>query len=353
MKKVRLSDIASELNVSVATVHRALCGSGRVSSETRQRIIDAAKRMGYAPNVAARSLSSKSKIRFAVICTDNDFYRDILNAIEAAAQKYVTIDIKFDFMLTKHYSPIEQAEVLKKILEEHSKYTAIAIAPAHPLLLSPILQELKEKGIGIVTFDNDAPESGRSVFIGPNGYISGKLCAQLYDLALPDNAEVALLTSYVSAIGLNKRIEGFRDEGINSSLRLIGPFEYVDTEEEAYKFCKQILSSHSPNAVFCNSMLGTLGCARAIKEYAQNKVFFIGFDFNEKIKEYIQDGTLFATIYNYPASQGSKITDNLISLFVSNTIALDNEEIYSIPSSVIMRSNLQEYTSDSQVPINI
>lgn len=56
----RLSDVAREAGVAIATVSRALSKPGRVNADTRERILAAAQRLGYSTNIAARSLRSGS-----------------------------------------------------------------------------------------------------------------------------------------------------------------------------------------------------------------------------------------------------------------------------------------------------
>jgi LacI family transcriptional regulator len=51
-----LRDVAKLVGVSIATVSAALNGSGRVSNETRDRVLKAAEALNYVPNVAARGL---------------------------------------------------------------------------------------------------------------------------------------------------------------------------------------------------------------------------------------------------------------------------------------------------------
>ena len=53
---VTIRDIAKKLNISIASVSRAMDGYPDISEETRQRVIRAAKEMGYLPNQAARQL---------------------------------------------------------------------------------------------------------------------------------------------------------------------------------------------------------------------------------------------------------------------------------------------------------
>lgn len=52
-----LARLAKELGISAGTVSRALNGKPEVSEATRERVIKAAKKLGYAPNQAARSLA--------------------------------------------------------------------------------------------------------------------------------------------------------------------------------------------------------------------------------------------------------------------------------------------------------
>jgi len=53
-------DLASHLGISKTTVADALKGSGRVSEETRQRVQEAARELGYVSNRAARQLRGSS-----------------------------------------------------------------------------------------------------------------------------------------------------------------------------------------------------------------------------------------------------------------------------------------------------
>jgi LacI family transcriptional regulator len=55
---VTLSDIARQVGASKMTVSQALRGTGRVGSQTRQRILSAAQQLGYRPNAAAHAIST-------------------------------------------------------------------------------------------------------------------------------------------------------------------------------------------------------------------------------------------------------------------------------------------------------
>lgn len=68
-----LSDIARETNTSVSTVSRVLAGglvSKRISKETRDKVHEAAKRLGYRPNLLARSLRTRKTHTIALLVSD-------------------------------------------------------------------------------------------------------------------------------------------------------------------------------------------------------------------------------------------------------------------------------------------
>jgi len=66
---LNIHDLARHLNISIGTVSRALNGRADVSNETRRRVLDAAKRLGYSANQSGRSLrrGATGMIGFMVI----------------------------------------------------------------------------------------------------------------------------------------------------------------------------------------------------------------------------------------------------------------------------------------------
>jgi LacI family transcriptional regulator, galactose operon repressor len=58
MSGLTLRELAGRLDLSVATVSRALAGDQAIAARTRERVTEAARRYGYVPNYAARQLVS-------------------------------------------------------------------------------------------------------------------------------------------------------------------------------------------------------------------------------------------------------------------------------------------------------
>ena len=66
-KTVQLDDIARELGISKSTVSRAISGKGRVSAETRDKVIECMRVMNYSPNMIAKSLSENKTYNIGVV----------------------------------------------------------------------------------------------------------------------------------------------------------------------------------------------------------------------------------------------------------------------------------------------
>ena len=67
---VSMKDIARQCDVSVATVSKALNNRGDISRETKKRICQIAKEMGYLPNSSARALKTNHTYNLGVLFVD-------------------------------------------------------------------------------------------------------------------------------------------------------------------------------------------------------------------------------------------------------------------------------------------
>lgn len=86
---ITIKDVARELGVSYSSISRALNGKEGVSKETRDKILEAAERMGYQPNDLARGLVNKISKTVGVIIPDinNPFFGEIVAGITDASNE--------------------------------------------------------------------------------------------------------------------------------------------------------------------------------------------------------------------------------------------------------------------------
>ena len=84
-----IKDVAKRAGVSVASAGRALGNYGKISDETKQKVLAAAEELHYIPNKLAQSMRSHSTKTIAVVVADiqNNFFGAIVAAIEQKARQ--------------------------------------------------------------------------------------------------------------------------------------------------------------------------------------------------------------------------------------------------------------------------
>src|SRR6516225_10011534 len=71
MRRVTIRDVAAEAGVSIGTASNALNGQGKLRAETRERVAEAAQRLGFAPNTLAQALLAGRSFTVGLITTDS------------------------------------------------------------------------------------------------------------------------------------------------------------------------------------------------------------------------------------------------------------------------------------------
>jgi LacI family transcriptional regulator len=86
--RITVRQVAALAHVSTATVSRALAGDGGVSQQLRRRVLEAAARLNYRPNRAARNLRIQRSFTIGVVIPDiqNFFFTGIVRGIEDVLQ---------------------------------------------------------------------------------------------------------------------------------------------------------------------------------------------------------------------------------------------------------------------------
>jgi LacI family transcriptional regulator len=71
MRRVTIRDVAAAAGVSIGTASKALNGQGKLRAETRERVAEAAQRLGFAPNTLAQALLAGRSFTVGLITTDS------------------------------------------------------------------------------------------------------------------------------------------------------------------------------------------------------------------------------------------------------------------------------------------
>src|SRR5437763_10851646 len=84
VRPATLADIARAAGTSPSTASRAISGRGYVAADVRDRLLEAAERLGYVPNASARTLKQRTSRVIGVVVSDlsNPFYARLAAGIE-------------------------------------------------------------------------------------------------------------------------------------------------------------------------------------------------------------------------------------------------------------------------------
>ncbi len=109
--KVTIKEVAKLANVSPSTVSRVISDNSRISLDTKKKVNEAMKELGYHPNAIARSLVNKSTHTIGVVMPKsahlslaNPFFPEALRGISARANKkgfFVMLSVE-DNEMDKH-----------------------------------------------------------------------------------------------------------------------------------------------------------------------------------------------------------------------------------------------------------
>ncbi|MGD2028143.1 MAG: LacI family DNA-binding transcriptional regulator [Anaerolineales bacterium] len=90
-----IRDVAKKAQVHPSTVSRVFSGSQSISEATRQRVLDAAKVLGFQPNAIARSLSTQRTYTIGIVVPhvfegffDDSFFPQIMRGMLEAAYRH-------------------------------------------------------------------------------------------------------------------------------------------------------------------------------------------------------------------------------------------------------------------------
>lgn len=149
---VSMKDVARKCGVSVATVSKALNGHRDIGEATRERVIAAAKELGYTANSAARALKTNRTYNLGILFSDlqnsgftHEYFASTLNSFRFEAER-CGYDITFISSDIGHH----QASYLQHALYRQVEGVAIICAD----FLDPGIQELVFSNVPVVTLDH-------------------------------------------------------------------------------------------------------------------------------------------------------------------------------------------------------
>jgi len=202
-KQYTLDDIAKELGINKATVSRAISGKGRLSAETRARVLDFIEKHNYHPNAVAKSLAQSRTCNIGLVLPGDaqsrgfSFFQECTQGIcrAAAEQDYDVLAIMDDDRSTVQ---------IQRIIDNHKVDGIIA---SRGEVDSNIISLLKDRQIPFVII-GPSSENGVLCVDNDNRNASRDLAALLISRGI---RRMALFGGSENHCVTYSRLQGFQD----------------------------------------------------------------------------------------------------------------------------------------------
>jgi len=263
MKKyATLKDIAKALNISTATVSRALADRWDVNCETKKLVLEEAKRQNYRPNPIATRLQNKRSKTIGLVVPE--FTSAFFPKVIAGIQKVVD-EAGFQLLITQSQESLEVEERNLKLLEGNM-VEGVLISITREGENAEHYQKLIDSGIPIVFFNRvssqvDAPrviiDDYKLAFFATEHLIYNGF-KKIYHFEGPINLSVSKerKRGFVDAMKKHKR------EVSDKIIHTAGVLS-----EKGYMAMQNLITKNDlPDAIFCFNDPCALGALKALKE---------------------------------------------------------------------------------------
>lgn len=261
-KKTTIYDIAAKLNITAATVSRALNGNSKISEATRKLVTDTAKEMNYEQNKLALALKSGKSYNVGVIVPriDSNFFASVIRGIEE------TLHPKGYHVIICQTHDQENLEIdnINSLLNAQVDGILMSISNSK-LETKDHFQKLLKKGIPLIFFDRKKDIPGVSSvtiddFKGAydaTKHLIDQGCKRIAHLS--NNREIQIFKNRY--LGYKQAII---DSGLEFDERLV--IETMSKVLEGRKTTKLLLAMENPpDAIFSASDFTALGAIEEIK----------------------------------------------------------------------------------------
>jgi len=259
-----------------------------------------------------------------------------------AEEEAAALGVTFEWVAPQTGDAAIQVKMIEDLISK--QVNAIVISPNEPTSVVGVINDGLSKGILMMTFDSDSPDSDRVMYIGTDNKTAGKVQGDTLREALGGAGKVAIITGGLGALNLNERIEGFR-ETVGADIEVV---EVVATDDDLSKglgVSEALLRAHPDlNGIACVSATGgpTLGQVIQGPEFADRDIKIVAFDDLEETVRAIEDGVIYATMVQRPVQMG--VLSIRMSYEMLTEGAVPECALLDTGVTVVTKDNLDSYT---------
>lgn len=270
---VTAHDVAREAGVSQSAVSRAFTPGASIARDTRHRIMATAERLGYRPNLLARSLINGRSNIVGVGAGDlgNPFFVQTLQLLSRALDEAGLRLLLF---------PVDDSSRTEPSVNEFLHYRLDALVLLSTSLSSDLAEECRKAHVPVVMYNRTTRDHNVSSVIGDNEVGARTIAAHLL---AGEHERIAFIAGTEESSTNTQRETAFLDylagEGVSPPIREEGHFSF----EAATAATRKLLTRKSrPDAIFCaNDIMAIAAINVARYEFGLDvgrEVSIVGYD---------------------------------------------------------------------------
>jgi LacI family transcriptional regulator len=274
-RNITIIDVAREANVSYSTVSRVLNNYPHIKPDKRERVLEAAQRLGYVANPMARTLAGGQARVIGLLVPDlmTEYTAQILLGVDEALAI-----AGYDLMLhTTHHQRVRESQYTATLAQGMTEGLLLLL----PLDPDAYLQSLREKQFPYVVIDRQGFDDFSPTVTANN--VRGAKEAVQYLLEL-GHTRIGFIAGTASTSSSRDREDGYRaalaEAGIPTDDALIvgGNFD----QPGGFRAAQALLNlPDPPTAIFAANDASALGAFEAIRSRGlqiPRDVSVVGFD---------------------------------------------------------------------------
>ncbi|HIE52133.1 MAG TPA: ABC transporter substrate-binding protein [Armatimonadetes bacterium] len=249
------------------------------------------------------------KIRLRIVTNGlSPFWDPMAVGMERAAKKY---GVEAEWAGPPDSQVATQRRIIENFAAQEIDGMAISVIEAAPT--TPVINELLESGIVVITFDSDAPESNRYAYIGTNNYEAGKVAGEEAVKLLPHGGKVVAFVGNQTAPNGRERIEGFKEVTAPQGIELVDVRDDYKDANRARANVEQVIQA-MPDLDLLLGVFSYNGpaIAQAVKEAGmRDRIKIVCFDAEPRTLDHLEAGEIDATIVQKPFEFGYRSVELL------------------------------------------
>lgn len=311
MKRPTIPDLAVAAGVSVSTVNRVLNKAESVREPTRKRVLRAAEEIGFyglgTIEHAVRSTQATHRLGVLLQRGVRTFYRNLGEAITAAADEYHGCNIELTLEYIEDFSP---EKVAAHMLSLGERTDALAIvAPQHPLVADAI-DTILERGVPVVSLIGPLTAQGNISFVGLDNWKVGRTAAWAFDKMVRSPGKIGILVGSHRLRNQEMNESGFRSyfREHNAEFTVLEPLATYESAAVAREHVEKLLADHPDLCGLYISGGGITGAISALRDTPKRDDFItVGYELFDDTRTALIDGTL-SLVISHPLERFARET---------------------------------------------